>query len=102
MNDDHPLDINEARPSSIRHLIGQPSVTEQIMVALDSAQMDSRKFDHALMVGPPGCGKTAASQIIAAEMGTEFLEVLGQSLATVSDLNALLLEASDRAVVFID
>ena len=102
MNDDRPLDISEARPSSVRHLIAQPSVTEQIMVALDSAQQDNRKFDHALLVGPPGMGKTAAAQIIAAEMATDFLDVLGQSLKGVADLNATLLQATDRSVVFID
>ena len=103
MNHEHrPTDINEARPSSVTHLIGQPSVKDQITVALDSAQQDNRKFDHALLVGPPGMGKTAASQIIAAEMGTDFIEVLGQSLKGVADLNVLLLQATDRAVVFID
>ncbi len=102
MNEDRPIDINEARPSTVRHLIGQPSVVEQITVALDSAQQDNRKFDHALLVGPPGIGKTAASQIIAAEMGTDFIEVLGQSLKGVADLNATLLQATDRAVLFID
>lgn len=102
MSDERPTDINEARPSSVNHLIGQPSVKEQILVALDSAQQDNRKFDHALLVGPPGMGKTAAAQIIASEMGTEFLEVLGQSLKGVSDLNSLLLQATDRAVCFID
>jgi holliday junction DNA helicase RuvB len=102
MSEERPTDINEARPSSVKHLIGQPGVTEQIIVALDSAQQDNRKFDHALLVGFPGAGKTAAAQIIAAEMGTDFIEVLGQSLNTVADLNALLLQATDRAVVFID
>src|SRR5271165_4396871 len=102
MNEDRPIDINEARPSSVRHLIGQPGVVEQITVALDSAQQDNRKFDHALLVGPPGIGKTAASQIIAAEMGTDFFEVLGQSINSVADLNALLLQATDKAVLFID
>ena len=102
MNDQRPPDINEARPSSVRHLIGQPPVTEQITVALDSAQQDNHKFDHALLVGPPGTGKTATAQIIAAEMGTDFIEVLGQSLNSVGDLNALLLQATDRAVVFVD
>ncbi len=102
MNEDRPLDINEARPSSVGHLVGQPLVKEQITVALDSAQQDNRKFDHALLVGPPGMGKTAAAQIIASEMGTDFFEVLGQSLKGVSDLNALLLEATDRAIVFVD
>jgi Holliday junction DNA helicase RuvB len=71
-------------------------------VALDCAQQDNRKFDHALLVGPPGCGKTAAAQTICAEMGVDYLELLGQSIKGVADLNALLLQASDRAVVFID
>ena len=102
MNDDRPLDINEARPSSISHLIGQPSVKDQITVALDSAQQDNRKFDHAALVGFPGGGKTTTAQIIAAEMATDFIEVLGQSLKGVADLNALLLQATDRAVVFVD
>lgn len=102
MNEDRQTDINDARPSSVNHLIGQPSVREQIIVALDSAQQDNRKFDHALLVGPPGMGKTAAAQIIAAEMGTDYIEVLGQSLQNVADLNALLLQATDRAVVAID
>jgi holliday junction DNA helicase RuvB len=102
MSSERPTDINEARPSSVTHLIGQPGVREQILVALDSAQQDNRKFDHALLVGPPGCGKTAAAQICAAEMGTDFIEVLGQSLKSVADLNALLLQATDRAVVFVD
>ena len=102
MSEDKAFDINDAKPNSVRHLIGQPGVTEQIVVALDSAQQDNRKFDHALLVGFPGGGKTTTAQIIAAEMGTEFLEVLGQSINSVADLNALLLQATDRAVVFID
>ncbi len=34
MNEDRPTDINEARPTSVNHLIGQPGVKEQIVVAL--------------------------------------------------------------------
>ena len=102
MSNERPTDINEARPSSVTHLIGQPGVKESIIVALDSAQQDNRKFDHALLVGFAGGGKTTSAQIIAAEMGTDFIEVLGQSLKGVADLNALLLQATDRAVVFVD
>jgi len=102
MNEDRPTDINEARPQSVSHLIGQPGVKEQILVALDSAQQDNRKFDHSALVGFAGGGKTTTAQVIAAEMGTDFLDILGQSLKGVADLNALLLQATDRAVVFID
>lgn len=95
-------DVNDSRPSSISHIVGQRGVVEQVKVALDAAQQDNRKFDHGLLVGPAGIGKTSASQIIAAEMGTDFVEVLGQSLKSVADLNALLLQATDRAIVFVD
>lgn len=102
MNEDRQTDINQARPTSIRHIIGQQAVVEQVTVALDAAQQDGRKFDHSLLVGPPGAGKTALAQIIAQEMATDFIEVLGQSITSTADLNALLLQATDKAVVFVD
>ena len=64
---------------------------EIVTTELDAAQIDNRRFDHALMVGPPGCGKTAISHIIAEEMAAPFVEVLGQSLKNLAELNALLL-----------
>lgn len=102
MDQDFPTDINDIKPSSIKHIVGQRAVVQQVAVALDAAHQDSRKFDHALLVGPPGCGKTSVSQIISAEMATDFIEVLGQSITSISDLNALLLAATDKAIVFID
>lgn len=102
MNEDRQTDINQARPTSIRHIIGQQAVVEQVTVALDAAQQDGRKFDHSLLVGPPGAGKTALAQIIAEEMATDFIEVLGQSITSTADLNALLLQATDKSVVFVD
>ena len=95
-------DVNDIRPSSISHIIGQRKVVEQVKVALDAAQQDGRKFDSALLVGPPGAGKTSTSQIIANEMATDFIEVLGQSINSISDLNSLLLSATEKAILFID
>jgi len=95
-------DINEVKPTSLRHLIGQQQVVRQIEVALDASQQDGRKFDHALLVGPPGLGKSAMCQVIAEEMATDFHEVLGQTLNSPAELNALLLTAKDRDIVFID
>jgi len=95
-------DINDIKPTSISHIIGQRSVVEQVKVALDAAQQDSRKFDHAMCVGGPGLGKTQICQLVGQEMGTDYLEYLGQSITSVADLNAVLLSATDRAVVAID
>ena len=54
-------EINDVAPTSIRHLIGQRGVLDQVAVALDAAQMDNRKFESSLLVGPPGLGKSAVA-----------------------------------------
>jgi len=101
--DDQPAnDINSAVPTSLAHIVGQRGVLEQVTVALDAAQMDGKKFDHSLLVGPPGLGKTAVAKIVACEMASDFHEIMGQSIKTPADLNAVLLEAKEKAVVFVD
>ena len=43
-------DINSVKPTSISHIVGQRQVVEQVKVAIDAAQQDGRKLDHALSV----------------------------------------------------
>src|SRR5262245_50221421 len=102
MDELQPSEINDVAPSSLNHIIGQKGVVEQTSVALDAAFVDNRKMDHCLLVGAPGLGKTAVAKVIAAEMATEFQEVLGQSISSAADINALLLGAKDRSVIHID
>ena len=99
---DSKNEINDIAPSSIRHLIGQKNVVDQVEVALDAAQIDGKRFDDSLLVGPPGLGKSALANIIAQEMATDFHEVLGQSIKSPADLNALLLAAKNKSIVHID
>ncbi len=98
----HSTDVSDFKPTSLSHLIGQRNVIRQVEVALDACQQDNKRFDHGMLVGPPGLGKTALAAVIAQEMATDFHEVLGQSLNSVPDLNALLLAAKDKDIVFID
>jgi len=95
-------DINDFQPTSISHIVGQDHVRKIVEVALDYAHQTTQKFDHSLMVGPPGLGKTQLANVIAKEMATEFTEILGQSFNSVSDLNAVLLATKERSIVFID
>lgn len=94
--------VGDVKPSSLNHLIGQHGVIDQIRVAIDAAHMDAKKFDHALLVGPPGLGKSALANVIAQEMAADFHEILGQSISGPADLNALLLSAKKGDVIHID
>src|SRR4051812_8648337 len=76
MNEPRSKVINDFAPSSLSHIVGQRGVVEQVKVALDAAFEDQRKMDSCLMVGPPGVGKSALANVIAAEMATEYQEVL--------------------------
>src|SRR5437660_330572 len=100
--DERCSDINEVVPNSLSHLVGQKSVKAQVAVALEAAFADGRQFDSALLVGPPGVGKSCLAQIISHEMAVDLHEVLGQSITSPADLNALLLGAQERAVIHID
>jgi Holliday junction DNA helicase RuvB len=95
-------EINDVTPTSLCHIIGQRSVVEQVKVAVEAAFADGKKFDHALLVGGPGLGKTKLASVIAQEMAVEFNEALGQSIRTPGDLNALLLAAKHKSVLHID
>jgi Holliday junction DNA helicase RuvB len=95
-------DVNDIRPTSINHVIGQRSVVEQVKVALDAAQQDGKKFDHAMCVGGPGLGKTEICHLIGREMQTEYKPLLGQSITSVADLNAVLVSATERSIIGID
>ena len=68
----HSTDVSDFQPTSLSHLIGQRNVIRQVEVALDACQQDCKRFDHAMLVGPPGLGKSALAAVIAQEMATEF------------------------------
>jgi holliday junction DNA helicase RuvB len=95
-------EINDVQPTSLAHLVGQRGVIAQVAVALEAAFADQKKFDHALLVGPPGVGKSQLARVIVAEMAGDFTEVLGQSITTPADLNSLLLAAKPQSVLHVD
>ena len=95
-------DFADAGPEALDRLVGQRAVVAQVRVALDAARHDAATFPSALLTGGPGLGKSQLARCIAAEMGTDFTEVLGQAIREPADLNAVLLAATPRAVVHVD
>jgi holliday junction DNA helicase RuvB len=97
-----PHDLNDVSPTSLAHIVGQKTVTDQLVVALAACFEDHRKLDDCLLVGPPGLGKSQIASVIGRELATTTHEILGQSVRTAADLNAVLLRAGDGEVVFVD
>ena len=102
MSEEQANDIGDVSPTSLSHLIGQRGVIDQVSVAIDAAFVDGRKMDHALLVGPPGLGKSQLASVIATELATDCHEVLGQSITSMADLNCVLLAAEDKHIIHID
>lgn len=95
-------EVNDVSPSCLSHLVGQQGVKAQVSVAIEAAFADQRRFDHGLLVGPPGLGKSAMAAVIAREMAADFTEVLGQSLKNLAELHAVLLRMKAGAILHID
>lgn len=102
MSENGMNEINDVAPSSLAHLIGQRGVVAQVEVAIEAAFADSKKMDDCLLVGSAGLGKTQVAKVIAAELASQCHEVLGQAIECAADLNAVLLAAKEKDVVFID
>jgi Holliday junction DNA helicase RuvB len=95
-------DVNDIRPTSLRHFVGQKDVVAALSVAIDSSFADNRPLESCILTGPPGLGKTEVASILAMELATKIHESLGQSIRCHADLHALLLGAKHKDIVFID
>jgi holliday junction DNA helicase RuvB len=92
-----------AAPQTIEHFVGAQEIKDRVKVALEATWNvgNGCVFPHTLALGAGGLGKTEISRIIAREMGVELVEVLGQSIRSNAELNAVLLQA-EGGVCLID
>lgn len=107
---DNPLEyrpmneVNAVQPSALKHLESQSqkAMLELVRVTLDTCFQDGSKFPHTAMFGGPGLGKSCLAQTIASELAVPYQEVTGLSVRNPADLNSVLLNATDKSIVFID
>lgn len=90
------------RPRFLKEYIGQEKIKEVLDLFLKAAQQRQDALDHALLVGPPGLGKTTLATIIAHELGTQLHSLSGPNIEKKGDLAAVLSNLSPRDVLFID
>jgi len=61
-------------------LIGNDNIKKQLSVALTSAKKRNMAPPHMLMSGHPGCGKTSTAKDVAAQLGTDFISLIPETL----------------------
>jgi len=90
------------RPRRLEDFVGQQSVREQLGVFIQAAKARGEALDHVLLAGPPGLGKTSLAQIVAAELGADFVSTAGPALERKGDVASYLSSLEPRSVFFVD
>jgi holliday junction DNA helicase RuvB len=90
------------RPRRLSEFVGQETLKEQFGVAIEAAAGRGEPLDHVLLAGPPGLGKTSLAQIVAAELGVDFVSTAGPALERKGDVAAFLTALAPRSVFFVD
>ena len=76
------------RPRRLEDFVGQERVKEQLAVFIEAARARGEALDHVLLAGPPGLGKTSLAQIVANELGADFINTAGPALERKGDIAA--------------
>ncbi len=90
------------RPKTLKELIGQDQVKENLRILIDAARQRSEPLDHVLFYGPPGLGKTTLAHVLANEMGVNIKITAGPALERTGDLAAILTNLRAADILFID
>ena len=95
-------DTNHFRPRTFEDVIGQEDVKEFLQIKINSFKKTGRPVGHLLLLGFSGSGKTTLANVVANEMGTNFISVMGTRLKTWNDLHGFIKQIRENDVLFID
>jgi len=93
------------RPESLKDYVGQKRVKEQINICIQGTKSRGEMLPHILLFSAPGLGKTLLAEIIAREMGYDFIHLIGTAISSPAQLAQLLVglnETGKPTCIFID
>lgn len=90
------------RPRFLSDFTGQSVACSNLSVFIKASKIRDDIFDHVLLFGPPGLGKTTLAHIIANELGVDFKTTSAPILTKAGDLAAILTNLQPNSVFFID
>jgi Holliday junction DNA helicase RuvB len=90
------------RPRTLKALIGQERVKENLLILISAARQRGDPLDHVLFYGPPGLGKTTLAHVLANEMGVNIKVSSGPAIERAGDLAAILTNLRAGDILFID
>ncbi|MGI6251292.1 MAG: Holliday junction branch migration DNA helicase RuvB [Anaerolineaceae bacterium] len=93
---------NALRPTSLKDLIGQNQVKDNLLIQITAAKARKEALDHVLFYGPPGLGKTTLAHILSREMEVNIKVTSGPAIERAGDLAAILTNLRAGDVLFID
>lgn len=90
------------RPSRFSDIVGQKSVINRLMIAVNACKKLAEPMPHILFDGPPGLGKTTFANVLPNEMGTSLQITSGPALTRPADLLPFLTNVEEGGFLFID
>lgn len=90
------------RPRTLDEYVGQEQIKINLSTSIKASQGRNEAFEHTLIYGPPGLGKTTLSQVISHELGVTLTPTSGPAIERPGDLASLLTNLGEKSVLFID
>ncbi|MDR1904984.1 MAG: Holliday junction branch migration DNA helicase RuvB [Treponema sp.] len=90
------------RPRSLNEFLGQRALKENLGIFIKAARERKEALDHLFLIGPPGLGKTTLAQVVAGELGVDFVHTIAPAMEKAKDLVGILTSVTDKTVFFID
>lgn len=73
-------------PRSLHEFVGQSELVKRVGGMSDACRIKGTTFPHALLVGPPGIGRTTLAHIIARELGVTLHWANAENIERAADL----------------